>query len=147
MIITKIIKLVFETVWSVIKLLYQMHLTLALLVGITGLICYWLDVFENQTYLILFHVALGLSVFLALYKIFRIKPKKKEKKPENEKEASNSEVQTTVTETENVVDEPKYYAVKDKPGYVMAEYADRFELYKKVKYGLKKVRVDYKEEK
>ncbi len=39
---------------------------------------------------------------------------------------------------------PKYFAVKQNNDYIMAEYEDRYELYLKDRYGLTKVRTDYK---
>ena len=39
---------------------------------------------------------------------------------------------------------PRVYAIKGHPSYFMAEYADRYELYKKSAAGLEKVRTDYK---
>ncbi len=39
---------------------------------------------------------------------------------------------------------PRYFAVKGHPGYYMAEYSDRVELYKNTETGLKKIRTDYK---
>ena len=42
------------------------------------------------------------------------------------------------------VEKPIYYKVKQNSNYVMAEYTDRYELYKKTENGLVKVRVDTK---
>lgn len=39
---------------------------------------------------------------------------------------------------------PLYFSVKQNKDYIMAEYADRYELYFKDAYGLKKIRTDYK---
>ena len=39
---------------------------------------------------------------------------------------------------------PKIFAVKGHPSYFMAEYTDRYELYKKSSSGLRKIRTDYK---
>ena len=41
-------------------------------------------------------------------------------------------------------EKPVYYAVKNQPNYIMAEYSDRYELFLKTKKGLLRVRVDYK---
>ena len=41
-------------------------------------------------------------------------------------------------------EKPTYFRVKQSPDYVMAEYSDRYELYKKSEVGLKHVRTDYK---
>ncbi len=39
---------------------------------------------------------------------------------------------------------PKYFRVKQNPNYVMAEYEDRYELYKLSEKGMERVRTDYK---
>lgn len=45
-----------------------------------------------------------------------------------------------------IVKYPVYYAVKQNQNYIMAEYADRYELYFKDRNGLKKIRTDLKTE-
>ena len=45
---------------------------------------------------------------------------------------------------EKQIEKPKYYRVKQNPEYLMAEYADRYELYRITPNGLVKVRTDYK---
>ena len=40
--------------------------------------------------------------------------------------------------------EPTYYEVKNNPSFVMAEYPDKYVLYKKTENGLVKIRTDYK---
>ena len=47
--------------------------------------------------------------------------------------------------TEEKISYPKYFAVRGKPDYVMAEFHDRYELYLKSGNGLKRVRIDYKQ--
>ena len=46
--------------------------------------------------------------------------------------------------TESIPAYPRYFAVRQNKDYIMAEYADRYELYLKDRYGLKKIRIDYK---
>ena len=44
----------------------------------------------------------------------------------------------------NQVSQPKYFRVKQNPNFVMAEYADRFELFKILDGQLVRIRIDYK---
>lgn len=46
--------------------------------------------------------------------------------------------------TKSIPAYPRYFAVRQNKDYIMAEYADRYELYLKDRYGLKKIRIDYK---
>ena len=50
----------------------------------------------------------------------------------------------TVGFNQQVLEQPKYFRVKQNPNYVMAEYSDRYELLQITQQGLKSVRVDYK---
>jgi hypothetical protein len=53
--------------------------------------------------------------------------------------------QTVASMQEVLVDNaPRYFRVKQNPDYVMAEYADRYELFLITDGGLKKIRTDYK---
>ena len=46
--------------------------------------------------------------------------------------------------TESIPAYPRYFAVRQNKDYILAEYADRYELYLKERYGLKKIRIYYK---
>ena len=74
----------------------------------------------------------------------------KNNNPPINKETNNPPI-TKETVKETVVENqtktqsgPVYYAVKQNPNYVMAEFSDRYELYQKTASGLVKVRTDYK---
>ncbi len=60
-----------------------------------------------------------------------------------EKVAANNEISVLVNNLD-VEEKPVYYAVKNQPGFVMAEFSNRYELYLKTENGLQRVRVDYK---
>ncbi len=169
----KVIESVFSFIYSVLKFL---HLHFALLVVLVGVILYFTGVFEKNTTLeVLFYIGLIVSIFVAVAltvkNILSPKPKKdkrrskieiiresekthvkpKRKQKEEEKTENFTGEQTEVKEEEHVQyaskeEEPKFYAVKQSPGYLMAEYSDRYELYYKTEDGLKKVRTDYKED-
>ena len=104
-------------------------------------------------------VAIIASVLLGLFLFIR-KLFKKSKKLEDKAERGN--VQTVRVKSENAEipetkeeiekpeptviqnDQPKYYKVAQNPNYIMAEYPDRYELFKKTANGLVKVRTDLK---
>ena len=69
---------------------------------------------------------------------------------ENGQASSEIQPQSQYRGTSGIaVSEPKYpvyYAVKQNQNYIMAEYADRYELYFKDRNGLKKIRTDLKTE-
>ena len=80
-VIKRIFRLIFKCIYAVIKFF---HLQLAVLVGAAGGVMYLLGVFdEDQTLLIVFYVALGLSailaVFLTVRKLFGYSGKNKKK--------------------------------------------------------------------
>ena len=55
----------------------------------------------------------------------------------------DTQLQTEVKESVKV-ESPTYYTVRQNNNFIMAEYSDRYELYRKTEEGLKKVRTDYK---
>ena len=52
--------------------------------------------------------------------------------------------QQVVFQTVQAVETPTYYRVKQNSEYVMAEYKDRYELYRIIDGQMKKIRTDYK---
>ena len=63
---------------------------------------------------------------------------------ENNNLVSNSVVKNQESNTEQFNEEPKYFRVKQNPDLVMAEYGDRYELYKISGGSLVKIRTDFK---
>ena len=165
-IIKKILTAVFKAFYKVFDL-FNLHLTL--LVGAIGAVLFLTGVFsKNQSLVVIFLVVLACTLVYAvlatLKKVFKlgggddvsrgkgvqiIKGPNggQTKKAEPEKRPQTPIVEPTRQQEAprpKVVDVPRYYRVKQNPDYLMAEYSDRYELYKKSGGGLIKVRVDYK---
>ena len=151
----KAVKVIFEAVYKVLSFF---NLQFTLLVGFVGLILYVTGLFHKYPQIrVWFLVAIIASVFLGLFLFIR-KLFKKSKKLEDKAERGN--VQTVRVESEQAEttepkeetekptviqnDKPKYYNVAQNPNFIMAEYHDRYELYKKTSNGLVKVRTDLK---
>ena len=151
----KAIKIIFEAVYKVLSFC---NLQFALLVGFAGLILYVTGLFHKHPQIkSWFFVALIMSVFLGFFLFIRKhfkKSKKLKEKPERGNvqtvrvESEQAEVTESKVETENpaVIQnaKPKYYKVAQNSNFIMAEYPDRYELYKKTPNGLVKVRTDLK---
>lgn len=152
------------------KILNRLHLYLCLTVLTVGLLLFLLGVFSRHgEYLYGFIGALIISL---LYALLRIKGEVKKKffskrgsaqivPPETEETRKNKtenedlqysgynnpalQNEDTGFQTEKKQEKyPKYYNVKGKPDYVMAEFSDRYELYLKTRNGLRKIREDKK---
>lgn len=153
--VKKAISTVFKFVYKIIKA-FNLHLTLfVLLLGLVLAIVGAIP--KGSVGLIVFYVAVALSVMYAVVKtvknVFGIGKKNKRVKIVNQpspEKAEKTEVPSVKDDGESLektvkpVEQPKYYAVKNNPSYVMAEYSDKYELFLKTKDGLKKVRTDYK---
>ncbi|MBR1983590.1 MAG: hypothetical protein IKA12_02770 [Clostridia bacterium] len=169
--IRRIIKTVFSVLYKIIKA-FNLHVTLfVLLLGIVLAIAGTIN--KEDSSFIVYLVVLGLSVVYAEIKTFNsiFKPNNKKssvkimKVSENQieqqaNEQANEQVKEQVQQQMQQfqpkssayqpqpivpqVEKPRYYAVKNNPSYVYAEYSDRYELFLKTSTGLKKVRVDYK---
>ncbi|MBQ7339565.1 MAG: hypothetical protein IJW43_01785 [Clostridia bacterium] len=140
---------------AIYKVLKFFNLQLALLVGLIGVVLYFSGVFENSVALeLVFYIVLIFSIIYAVIisvgKVLGLewsKGKKENKRSkveivevEDKKEETEQEIQQEIKE-----EKIKYFKVRQKPGYYMAEFEDRFELYYKTVNGLQKVRTDYKE--
>lgn len=146
----KIIGAIFKFAYKIINAL---NLQLALFVGILGVILYFTGALSNGTVLLCFYFAIIISVVIALVGTVRGLlglGKGKNKKnpnlhivetPDFNSNASAAEDEARQPAPSNV---PVYYAVKQNSAYVMAEYADRYELLLKTANGFKKIRTDYK---
>ena len=140
--ISKIIKTVFGLIYKVLKLF---NLQLPLLILVASTILFFVGALENPTIFnvvkILFVITVVLSLVKTVSKVLGI-DKKKIKKTKSGVQITNP---TQAQATEQKPAYPIYYAVKGSSDYVMGEFEDRFELYKKTPQGLMLVRVDYKE--
>lgn len=159
-------KVVARIVKGFFKFLGFLHLTPMFFVGIIGAILYFTGALENQTVMIVFNVVLGLSGVYAIVGIIvglTRKGKEKGKKKRGNvdvvesgkaEESVNQNEQTAppvapmqpyTTPVENSVSSGvKYYEVRQNPSLVMAEYPDRYVLFRKTANGLVKIRTDYK---
>jgi len=167
-----VIKTVFKAVYKILSLFNLQLLLFVLLVGLvlflTGVMT------SSQAVRIIFAVSVCFSVVYALVMTIRKLlglNKKKNKKFGNVEVVENKTDQEKETDLEQTKKEsvrrdyaeptreessvekyfreeepryPKYFNVKGRPGYVMAEYKDKYVLYYKTSSGMKKIRTDYK---
>ena len=147
--IRAIIKGIFKLIYAVISLF---NLQFTLFVVLLGAVLYFTGVLSsNQTVLLVFQAALIISVIYAILttikKLLGIGKKIKKSKgmqivePERKEEKEKGKDTVSVAQVE---EKPKYYRVKQNPDFVMAEYSDKYELYRIGENGLIKIRTDYK---
>ena len=156
--IRALIKGIFKFVYKILSLF---NLQPALAVILIGVLLYFTGVVDKY-----YAVKFVLEIALVLSAIYAIsatlnkmlgggKSVKKDKKSRGAQIVSQDKNQPpqktesvdqkeTETITEKKTDSPIYYKVKNKPGYIMAEYVDRYELYRITDGGLEKIRTDYK---
>ena len=152
-----IIKRLFGAVFGVLyKIISIFNLQLTMLLLLVGVVLYATGVFENnQTFLLIYQLVLISSVVYALIttvrKLLGLNKDKKEKVKRSkgaqivsEEQKQDEQPQVVAMPVQSVAETPTYYRVKQNPEYVMAEYMDRYELFKIVDGKLKKVRTDYK---
>ncbi len=146
--IKALIKGVFKLIYKLISLF---NLQFTLFVVLIGALLYFTGTLSNnQTVLLVFQAALIISVVYAILttikKLLGIGKKVKKSKGmqivEPERKEQTEEEQTV--SVEQPIEKPKYYKVKQNPDYVMAEYSDKYELYRIGQNGLIKIRTDYK---
>jgi len=153
-IIKSVIKAVVGVVYKIISIF---NLQITFLVGLIGVVLYFTGVFDaNPTYAIIFQIMLALSavyaIIVTLKKLLGLDKKVKKskgiqivkpgKKPKGKEDKPNE--QESESPKPNVPEKPVYYKVKQNPNYVMAEYSDRYELYKIVEGQLEFIRTDLK---
>lgn len=162
--IKKLLVLIFKFLYIFIKFL---NLQFACVVALVGLVLFLTGAIPSSSLATtLFYVFLVLSLFVAIISTVKnlLFPRAKKEKTnrggvqivETETEddgidnAPSSENNETANEPPNVnsvqtkSNYPVYFAVKQNPNYVMAEYEDRYELFEKSNRGLVKIRTDYK---
>ena len=158
----KIIKLVLKTVYKFLSF-FNLHITM--FVAVVGAILYFTGVLtSHRTILLVFYVLLIGSVIYAIFssvkKLLGL-GKKVEKKGSvqiverdtdqnvsvQEQTVQEQTVQSTNQSVLPQIDPSKpirYFAVKDNPSVVVAEYDNRYVLYYKTQSGFKYVRTDFK---
>jgi hypothetical protein len=149
----------FTVIFSVLSFL-NLHFTL--LVGLIGVVLYFTGVLDsNQTVLVIYALVLAATVLYAVIasirKLLGLNKKAKRSKgvqivPEDDKNTSQGSGIVPNLPQQQIVDgyivpaeTPKFYRAKQDPSYVIADYSDRYEVYKIENDGLKKVRTDYKQ--
>ncbi|MBQ7235558.1 MAG: hypothetical protein IJX03_00175 [Clostridia bacterium] len=146
--IKALIKGVFKLIYKLISLF---NLQFTLFVVLIGTLLYFTGTLSNnQTVLLVFQATLIISVVYAILttikKLLGIGKKVKKSKGmqivEPERKTKTEEEQTI--SVEQPIEKPRYYRVKQNPDYVMAEYSDKYELYRIGQNGLIKIRTDYK---
>ena len=146
--IKALIKGVFKLIYKLISLF---NLQFTLFVVLIGTLLYFTGTLSNnQTVLLVFQTTLIISVVYAILttikKLLGIGKKVKKSKGmqivEPERKTKTEEEQTV--SVEQPIEKPRYYRVKQNPDYVMAEYSDKYELYRIGQNGLIKIRTDYK---
>lgn len=163
------VKVALDIVYKVLKLLKLQFLAAVLFVG--AILFIFNVIPENTKVFITFIVfaALGFIYFVAgnlhrISKFFNKFHKEREKEAEKierekeeitriveQQEKIRQEKEELIREREEIREEkerqsyPKYYAVKEHKGYVMAEYPDRYVLYRRENGKLYRVRTDRKD--
>lgn len=140
----KFIKAVLGVIYKIIAYL---NLQPILLVSLIGLILYFTGVYDNnQVVRICLQVVFILSAIYAIgatiKKLLGFESRIKRTKGAQIVEEKGQEEQPN--EQVITVDEPRYFRVKQNPDYIMAEFSDRYELYRITDGGLQKVRTDSK---
>ena len=137
------------------KLIALLNLQLTLLLLLIGAVLYLTGVFEQgQTFLTLYQVLLVISaVYAVINTIKQLLGIEKKVKRSKGAQIIDSQVQTEKLEQPIIApthtqiepqQKPVYYRVKQNPEYVMAEYGDRYELFRITDGQIKKIRTDYK---
>ena len=139
------------------KIFAFFNLQITLLFSLIGLVLYITGIFEqNRVVLIVFYLLLVLSIIYAIASTIKKllgvnvdnKSVKKSKGMQiisnQQSEAVEGEKPQSVEKEPVKVETPTYYTVRQNNNFIMAEYSDRYELYRKTSEGLKKVRTDYK---
>lgn len=150
-VIKRIVLSVFKAVYQVIK---AFNLQITIFILLLGLVLYVVGALKQGSALLIVFCILTVfsvlyAVIITLKKLLGFKGKRKtpvkivvpKEIPVPERK-NDDDIQKQ--QTAYVSEKPTYYAVKNNPGYVMAEYSDRYELFIKSRDGLKKIRTDYK---
>ncbi len=156
--IKKVIAAIFKGIYKVLSVF---NLQFTLLVGLVGVVLHFTGFLSSNGgvligYCIAFIGSVVLAVVLTIRKLLGIGKKPKEKKPvkivnpEDKQTQAKQEIddqpvaQPQPAPQPKASNQPTYYLVKQNSNYVMAEYDDRYELYRRTPNGLQKIRTDYK---
>lgn len=142
-----IIKALFGLIYKILSL-FNLQPTLA--VVLVGALLYFTGVMNaNATVRFIFQIALILSFVYALIETVKnllgLNKKVKKSKGIEMVSVQDEQNKNPQTQQENSSErKPVYYRVKQNPNLIMAEYLDRYELFKVENGALVKVRTDYK---
>lgn len=146
----------FGAIFGVIgKLLSILNLQITAVLLLLGVVLYFTGTFENNAELLtIFQLLVILSAVYAVISTIKslLGLDKKVKKSKGAQIVSAKEQKQSDSDEERPlaqdaqVEKAVYFRVKQNPEYVMAEYADRYELFRSVNGKLVKVRTDYKGE-
>ena len=155
-----IIKTIIRAVFGVVnKILSFLNLQPTLLLILLGIVLYFTGTFDKSpaftiVYELLIVVSVVYAVIATIKKLLGLDKKVKKSKgaqivnsenaKEENKDQQETKIEPEIKEQSKDVEKPIYFRVKQNSEYVMAEYKDRFELYKIIDGQLKKVRTDYK---
>ena len=155
--IVGVIKNIIKTVFTVVLKIFQFfNLQFSLLIALIGCVLYITGTFDqNPVVLLVFQLMLIASIVYAIVsaikKLLGIDNKNKNSKgvqivkPEQQENTENEQKEQSVAvQTIEKEQKPMYFRVKNHPDYIMAEYSDRVELFKRTEAGLRKIRTDYK---
>ena len=154
-----IVKSIFNTVFGVLnKILSIFNLQPTALILLIGVVLYFTGTMERTPILLtVFQLLVVISIVYAIISTIKniLGLNKKVKRSKGAQIINSQEQQTQVAQQTiqsvpiapvNVEqDKPVYFRVKQNPEYVMAEYKDRYELFRIVNGSLKKIRTDYKD--
>ena len=158
-----VLGIIFGTVKAVLKAIYKLielvNLQYALLAALVGIVLYFSGAFDENAafktvYDVLFIVTVIYAVVATIKRLLGIEKKVKRSKgaqivktngeEQAEQPKSHEPPKEVVEEISVQPEKPVYFRVKQNPEYVMAEYSDRYELFKTSNGKLTKIRTDYK---
>ena len=144
-------KFIIKTVFGLIyKILSLFNLQPALAVVLIGVLLYFTGVMNaNATVRFIFQIALILSLVYALIETVKnllgLNKKVKKSKGIEMVSVEDGQPNPPKPQQENLSNQkPVYFRVKQNPNLIMAEYFDKFELFKVENGVLVKIRTDYK---
>ena len=156
-IVKKILSAIFKVIYKIIS---AFNLQLPVLIGLVGLVLFFTGVLDSTPVLwtvvaLALVISIAFSIMSFIKKILGLNKVSKKKKgvhimkePKAEETLDEKDAQDfsgVTLESERVdTEKPRYYKVKNKPSYVMAEYSDKYVLYKINEGRLEEVRRDVK---
>ena len=146
--IRSLIKLLLKFIY---KILSVFHLQFALAVLLIGVVLYFTGVVDKYYAIkLVLEITLVISAVYAIFATLNsLLGGKKQKNKSHSVQIVDQDKQKKQevdggAEEGQINQAPVYFKIKDNPEYVMAEYNDRYELFRITEKGLVKIRTDYK---